>query len=178
MINLSVIPAPRNLSAILAVVFYALTLGCLVALWMQSLTHAALREEAARFAEQNQKISAALVTERQAAADAPEIAELRALAARVEWYNDQIGAGAPPILEMLDLLEETLPRDVRASAIFYDRRGRFITFSLVSEVEESLLKSIEALQDGFGAAAVELERQVTLEGSGERVFQYDLRVSS
>ena len=173
--SLSVVPAKRNYVAWITVGIYFCTFIVVSAAWMQ-FSAFALQEDASKLLrEQNGRIEATIRNE--ADVTAPSSASLDALSQRVVWYNNQIPDGAAPVMSYLINLEGILPDDVKLASLYYDRQGKYLTVSIVSKTEASLLRALNALQDKFESAEVELERQLTLDGASSRHLQYDVRVA-
>lgn len=178
--RMSVCPAPRNYPAYIALAFY---LGCALlvgTLWFKTADYWDLRTQTQQIIQDSARVSAQLTKEQALLDQAPALAEIEALRQRVNWYNGQISNGASPLIDHLDLLEKSLPDPVRLSALFYDRQGRYLTLSLMSDDEDALRDAYAKLSKTYAAtfdAKVDLERQVTLDSSGERLFQFDARIS-
>ena len=178
--SLSVIPTPRNTAAYIALSIY---LGCALligGIWYLTSDYMHLRSETRALNADAARISAQLSLEQDRLDEAPTLAELDILRNRIGWYNAQISSGAHPLIEHLDVLEQTLPDDVRLSALFYDRQGRFLTLSMMSEDEDALRAAYGTLSVRYLetlGTTVDLERQVTLDSSGTRQFQFDARIT-
>lgn len=178
--GMSVIPAPRNYAALAALAIY---LGCVIligALWLKTSDFWQIRAKTLQIDADNARISAQLEQESTALAQSPTRDEIENLRQRVDWYNNQISNGAHPLIDHLDLLEKALPDNVRLNALFYDRPGRYLTLSLMSGEEDALRSAYAGLSQSYSqdfSASVDLERQVTLDSSGARIYQYDVRIS-
>jgi hypothetical protein len=174
--SLSVLPPKANVAGWITLGVYLCVGGLLIFAWTEFQAFATQQARADTLQSQNQRLEATLQTERAAAQAAPSAAEIAALSDRVQWYNDHIPNGAAPVLGYLTTLEGSLPDTVRLLTLFYDRQGQYLALSIVSESEANLLRTLSALQDAFAPFDVQLERQLTLDGSGQRQLQYDVRV--
>lgn len=170
-------PQP-NLALIVALCFLMMSVLLLTLAGARTVQNRAISAEIKQLQTQNETLMRTLAAEKKANSAVPTAEGVEALSKRINWYQTQIGWGAPSAISLLSTLENTLPNDVKINAFFYNRRADTATFSLLAANENSLLKTVENMRGAYAEALISLERQITLDGADGRLTQFDVRLTT
>ena len=157
---------------------WALGLAALALLAVALSDVARLQDDAAQLSDHAARLSDQAEILRGQAVNAPDVAALRAQSDRVQTFNTLTGPRRTPLVDLLAVLETSLPRSVWISQLNYNVENGRLSVSLRTDQETELSAALRALEAEATLRDVILERQLRLQQGGRQLAQYDIEAEA
>ncbi len=155
-------------------VIWALALAVMALLFSALADVARLRDDTAQLADHSNRLSEQAKTLRRQVANAPDVAALRVQSETVRDFNVLIGPRMMPLVDLLALLEQSVPAGVWISQMTYNVENGQFSVSFRTDQETALPEALRTLEADPDLRDVILERQLRLQQGGRQLAQYDI----
>lgn len=157
---------------------WALGLAALALLAVALSDVARLQDDVAQLSDHTARLSEQAENLRLQAENAPDVAALKVQSERVQSFNALTGPRRAPLVDLLAMLEESLPRGVWISQLNYNVENGRLSVSLRTDQETELPVALRALEAEATLRDVILERQLRLQQGGRQLAQYDIEAEA
>ena len=157
---------------------WALGLAALALLAVALSDVARLQADAAQFSDHAARLADQAEILRVQAENAPDVAALRLQSERVQAFNTLTGPRRAPVVDLLAMMESSLPRGVWISQLNYNVENGRLSVSLRTDSEADLPAALRALEAEATLRDVILERQIRLQQGGRQLAQYDIEAEA